>query len=82
LAYLGVSYRIDFFMPRVDDLPKQRSKSISNTVVNFLTALSVIYGGASEILPFVRYLSQFIDFEFDTIKAQNHGKGVICAATW
>ena len=50
--------------------------------MNFLTALSIMYEGVREILPFVRYLSQYIDFEFNTIKAQDHGKGVVCAATW
>ncbi|KAI0305695.1 hypothetical protein B0F90DRAFT_1815277 [Multifurca ochricompacta] len=61
---------------------KQRAHSISSTVMNFLTTLSVMYEGVREILPFVRYFSQYIDFEFNSIKAQNLGKGVICAATW
>jgi hypothetical protein len=61
---------------------KQRAQSISATIINFLTALGVMYEGVREILPFVRYFSQYIDFEFNSIKAQNHGKGVICAATW
>jgi hypothetical protein len=47
-----------------------------------LTALSVINNGVREILPFVRYIGQYIDFEFDSIKKQNKGKGVVCAATW
>jgi len=38
--------------------------------------------GLREILPFVRYNSQFIDFEFKTIKSQDRGNGVVCAATW
>jgi hypothetical protein len=50
--------------------------------MNVLTALGVMYEGVREILPFVRYFSQFINFEFNAIKAQNKGKGVICAATW
>ncbi|ESK97399.1 hypothetical protein Moror_17710 [Moniliophthora roreri MCA 2997] len=56
--------------------------SISGTVVNFLSALSMINNGVREILPFVRYMAQFIDFEFNNIKGQDKGKGVICAATW
>ncbi|KAI9442121.1 hypothetical protein H4582DRAFT_1809110 [Lactarius indigo] len=59
-----------------------RVQSISSTVINFLTAMSVMYEGVREILPFVRYFSQYIDFEWNSIKAQDHGKGVICAATW
>ncbi|KAH9998441.1 hypothetical protein BJV74DRAFT_767830 [Russula compacta] len=59
-----------------------RAQSISATIMNFLTALGVMSSGVREILPFVRYFSQFIDFEFNAIKAQDHGKGVICSATW
>jgi hypothetical protein len=50
--------------------------------MNFLSALSLMNDGVREILPFIRYISQFIDFEFSAIKAQNRGKGVVCAATW
>jgi delta 1-pyrroline-5-carboxylate dehydrogenase len=50
--------------------------------MNVLTALSVMYEGVREIVPFVRYFSQYIDYEFNSIKAQDRGKGVICAATW
>lgn len=56
--------------------------SVSHEVVNFLTVLSTVNGGVRELLPFVRYISQFVDFEFNAIKAQNKGRGVICAATW
>lgn len=60
----------------------QNTQSIAGTLVNFLTALSMINNGVREILPFVRYISQFIDFEFNAIKRQNQGQGVVCAATW
>lgn len=50
--------------------------------MNFLTALGVVYTGVREILPFARYISQYVEFEFSAIKAQNKGKGVVCAATW
>jgi hypothetical protein len=50
--------------------------------MNFLTAMSLMNEGVREILPFVRYFSQYIDFEWKSINAQDHGKGVICAATW
>ena len=56
--------------------------SISGSAVNFLTALSMIHQGVREILPFVRYISQFLDFEFNAIKGQDRGRGVVCAATW
>ncbi|KAJ4002022.1 hypothetical protein F5050DRAFT_1707724 [Lentinula boryana] len=58
------------------------AQSISGSVVNFLSALALINNGVREILPFVRYISQFIDFEFKTIQSQNRGQGVVCAATW
>jgi len=66
--------------PTLDYL--SNTQSIAGTVVNFLTALSMMNNGVREILPFVRYISQFIDFEFNAIKGQDQGQGVVCAATW
>lgn len=60
----------------------QNAQSIASTIVNFLSALSLINNGVREILPFVRYISQFIDVEFNSIKRQDRGQGVVCAATW
>ena len=56
--------------------------SIAHSAINVLTALSVLNEGVREVLPFVRYISTFIDTEFNMIKQQDHGKGVVCAATW
>ncbi|KAF9071709.1 hypothetical protein BDP27DRAFT_1382352 [Rhodocollybia butyracea] len=56
--------------------------SVSGAVINFLSAVAMINTGVREILPFIRYISQFIDFEFNTIMSQNKGRGVVCAATW
>ena len=50
--------------------------------MNFLSALALVNDGVRELLPFVSYISQFVDFEFGQIKSQNKGKGVVCAATW
>ena len=50
--------------------------------MNFLTALALIDNGVREILPFIRYISQYVDFEFNAIKGQDKGRGVVCAATW
>jgi len=58
------------------------AQSISHTVLNFMTAIAAVNNGVREILPFVRYISQFMEFEFNTIKSQNKGQGVVCAATW
>ncbi|KII92395.1 hypothetical protein PLICRDRAFT_172493 [Plicaturopsis crispa FD-325 SS-3] len=59
-----------------------KEPSISTAVINFLTAMSMINNGVREILPFVRYISQFVDFEFKAILKQDRGAGVVCAATW
>ncbi|OSX66389.1 hypothetical protein POSPLADRAFT_1177860 [Postia placenta MAD-698-R-SB12] len=56
--------------------------SITHAVINFLTALSLVEGGVREIMPFVRYISSFIDTEFSMIQEQDQGQGVVCAATW
>jgi len=50
--------------------------------MNIVTAVGVINEGVREILPFARYIAQYIDFEFNAIKSQDQGKGVICTATW
>lgn len=50
--------------------------------MNFLTALSLINNGIREILPFIRYIAQFVDSKFSQIHKQDQGKGVVCAATW
>ncbi|KAF8161073.1 hypothetical protein B0H34DRAFT_364966 [Crassisporium funariophilum] len=58
------------------------AQSITGAIMNFLSALSLVNNGVREILPFVRYIAQFIDFEFNAIKRQDRGEGVVCAATW
>lgn len=50
--------------------------------MNFLSAVALVNNGVREILPFIRYIAQFVDFEFTSIKAKDEGRGVICAATW
>ncbi|RXW21299.1 hypothetical protein EST38_g4557 [Candolleomyces aberdarensis] len=59
-----------------------RVQSITTAVVNFLSAMALVNNGVREILPFVRYIAQFVEFEFNSIRTQDKGKGVICAATW
>ncbi|CAL1707093.1 unnamed protein product [Somion occarium] len=56
--------------------------SIAHAVMNFLTGLSLVNNGIREILPFIRYISQYIDSEFNMIKSQDQRQGVVCAATW
>lgn len=55
---------------------------MSHAVINFLTTVSLVYGGVREILPFIRYISNYIDTEFALIHAEDKGMGVVCAATW
>ena len=50
--------------------------------MHFLSQISIPIEGVREILPFVRLFSFGIEYEWDAIKAQDHGKGVICASTW
>ncbi|KDQ15289.1 hypothetical protein BOTBODRAFT_31945 [Botryobasidium botryosum FD-172 SS1] len=57
-------------------------KSISTSLLNFLTAFALFNSGVREILPFIRYLAQFVDFQWNAVKLQDKGKGVVCAATW
>ncbi|EJU04198.1 hypothetical protein DACRYDRAFT_76556 [Dacryopinax primogenitus] len=59
-----------------------KCKSISGAMLDFLTALALFTEGVREILPFIRYISQFVDMEFDGIAQQDRGQGVVCAATW
>ncbi|KAH9040671.1 hypothetical protein EDB85DRAFT_2072084 [Lactarius pseudohatsudake] len=82
ISVLTYWWGLELLLPTPTLVYLGRVQSISSTIINFLTAMSVMYEGVREILPFVRYFSQYIDFEWNSIKAQDHGKGVICAATW
>lgn len=81
LVYLSVGVSSQSFGDYSLMFP-QNAVSITNSVINFLSALSLVNNGVREILPFVRYISQFIEFEWNSIKNQNKGQGVVCAATW
>lgn len=82
LVYLQVRSVFIFYLEWLLTALLQRGQSISKTVINFLTAMAAVNNGVREILPFVRYISQFLEFEFNTILGQNQGLGVVCAATW
>ncbi|KAG8734524.1 hypothetical protein FRC11_000012 [Ceratobasidium sp. 423] len=67
----------------VDGMEKVGQTLMSlGALLNFLTAFALFSNGVREMLPFIRYIAQFIDFEWNTIKAQDKGRGVVCAATW
>lgn len=54
--------------------------SVSSTLLSFFQAF-VVYSGAPELAPFIRYLSSYIDLEFKGIELQDKGHGVVLAAT-
>ncbi|KEP55419.1 hypothetical protein V565_004990 [Rhizoctonia solani 123E] len=58
------------------------ANSISSALLNFLTAFALFSNGVREMLPFIRYIAQFIDYEWKTIQEKDKGRGVVCAATW
>lgn len=60
----------------------QNVPSVAHAAINFLSGLALVNGGVREILPFIRYIAQYIDAEFGMIKDNDKGKGVVCAATW
>ncbi|MCO5562930.1 hypothetical protein L7F22_016566 [Adiantum nelumboides] len=56
--------------------------SVSGAFLGFLQTM-VTTGGVPELLPFVRYISSFVDMEFNAIRSQDrNSKGVVIAATW
>ena len=78
----SVSRNYTILFDQASENPLQSVHSISGAVMNFLAALSLMNNGIREILPFIRYIAQFADSEFEQIQKQNRGKGVVCAATW
>lgn len=58
------------------------AESPGSTLLNLLTAISVLNEGVREILPFIRYIAQFVQAEWCMIKRVDVGKGVVCTATW
>ena len=55
--------------------------SIGGAFLSFLQTM-VVSGGVPELLPFIRYISMYMDVEFKAIQAQDRGNGVCVAATW
>lgn len=60
----------------------EAAESPGATLLNLLTAISVINEGVREIIPFIRYIAQFVQSEWSLIKRADEGKGVVCTATW
>ena len=82
IVYLQVGPVLVLYLARILIASTQKAQSISKTAMNFLTVMATVQNGVREILPFIRYISQFLEFEFNTIQGQDKGLGVVCAATW
>lgn len=55
--------------------------SVSGAFLSFLQTMAV-GGGVPELLPFIKYISTFIEVEYKAIQAQDQGHGVCIAGTW
>ncbi|KJA19939.1 hypothetical protein HYPSUDRAFT_43832 [Hypholoma sublateritium FD-334 SS-4] len=82
ISILTYWWGLELCLPPPTLLHLAKAQSVSGSLMNFLSALAIVNNGVREILPFIRYISQYVDFEFSAIKAQDKGHGVVCAATW
>ena len=82
MSVLTYWWGLELCLPPPTLVHLSQAPNIAHQVINFLSALSLMYNGVREVLPFVRYIGQFVDFEWTQIERQNQGKGVVCAATW
>lgn len=55
--------------------------SVSGAFLSFLQTMAV-GGGVPELLPFIKYISTFMEVEYKAIQAQDQGHGVCIAGTW
>lgn len=55
--------------------------SISGAFLSFLQTMAM-GGGVPELLPFIKYISTFMEVEYKAIQAQDRGNGVCIAGTW
>ncbi|KAJ9477918.1 hypothetical protein PHBOTO_001487 [Pseudozyma hubeiensis] len=55
--------------------------SVSGAFLSFLQTMAV-GGGVPELLPFIKYISTFMEVEYKAIQAQDQGRGVCIAGTW
>ena len=55
--------------------------SVSGAFLSFLQTMAV-GGGVPELLPFIKYISMFMEVEYKAIQAQDQGHGVCIAGTW
>ncbi|KAJ1028384.1 hypothetical protein NDA16_001551 [Ustilago loliicola] len=55
--------------------------SVSGAFLSFLQTMAM-GGGVPELLPFIKYISTFMEVEYKAIQAQDQGHGVCIAGTW
>uniref|UniRef100_V5ES00 Uncharacterized protein n=2 Tax=Kalmanozyma brasiliensis (strain GHG001) TaxID=1365824 RepID=V5ES00_KALBG len=55
--------------------------SVSGAFLSFLQTMAV-GGGVPELLPFIKYISTYMEVEYKAIQAQDQGYGVCIAGTW
>ncbi|KAF8135581.1 hypothetical protein EV363DRAFT_1320977 [Boletus edulis] len=69
-------------------LPDHKGITVPTDRVSVLTywwgfeAISLLNPGVREIIPFIRYIAQFVQCEWNLVKRADEGKGVVCTATW
>ncbi|KAF8319574.1 uncharacterized protein EI90DRAFT_2893211, partial [Cantharellus anzutake] len=82
LSVITCEWGYELVLPEPTIQYLSRAESIANVIIYILTCLAFAVGGVREILPFIKYIAQFVDSEWDFIKSKDQGKGVVCAATW
>ncbi|SNX82856.1 uncharacterized protein MEPE_01562 [Melanopsichium pennsylvanicum] len=55
--------------------------SVSGAFLSFLQTIAAT-GGVPELLPFIKYISTYMEVEYKAIQAQDQGHGVCIAGTW
>ncbi|KAG6378063.1 hypothetical protein JVT61DRAFT_13745 [Boletus reticuloceps] len=60
----------------------EAAESPGSALLGLLTAISLLNPGVREIIPFIRYIAQFVQCEWNLVKRVDGGKGVVCTATW
>lgn len=68
-------------LPSATLLYLNTAHSVSGAFLSFLQTMAV-GGGVPELLPFIKYISTFMEVEYKAIQAQDEGHGVVVAATW
>ncbi|KAG8213799.1 hypothetical protein J3R82DRAFT_10511 [Butyriboletus roseoflavus] len=82
LGYATDWWGFEICLPPPTIAQLEAAESPGTMLLNLLTAISILNEGVREILPFIRYIAQFVQTEWSMIKRADEGKGVVCTATW